>query len=70
MTDSPHVKTMAETWQRLKPATFSSPQHYVLLLMKIDQKGFAKLVDGGVTLFFSDGSSYRMPKVTKPDHEK
>ena len=60
MTDKPHVETMAETWQRVQPATFSSPQQYILLLMKVDKKGLAKLVDGGVTIFFSDGSTYRM----------
>ena len=60
MTNKPHVETMAETWQRVKPDTFSGPQQYFLLLMKVDKKGLARLVDGGVTLFFSDGSSYRM----------
>jgi hypothetical protein len=63
MTNKPHVETMAETWQRVKPDTFSGPQQYFLLLMKVDKKGLAKLVDGGVTILFSDGSSYRMSEL-------
>ena len=71
MTDKPHVETMAETWQRLKPTAYFRTHYdgkqdygmteFVVRLKKIDPDGKLKLVDGGVTIFFSDGSSYRMP---------
>jgi hypothetical protein len=64
------VETMAERWQRPKPSTYGRTFYdgkddhgmteFTERLMRIDPGGKLKLVDGGVTIFFSDGSSYRM----------
>jgi len=68
MTDKPY-ETMAERWQRDKPATcdrtfYGQDNHgmaeFTELLMKIDDHGTLKLLDGGMTIVFSDGSSYWM----------
>ena len=69
MTDKPH-ETMAERWQRVKPATYDRTLYdgqdnhdmaeVTELLMQIDDHGTLKLIDGGVTIVFSDGSSYWM----------
>ena len=53
-------ETMAEQWQRRKPATFANLIDYMLRLGRIDQECIFKRVDGGVTIFFSDGSSHHI----------
>jgi hypothetical protein len=30
------------TWRRVKPATFSGPQQYFLLLSKVDKRGLCQ----------------------------
>jgi hypothetical protein len=71
------VETMAERWQRVKPATYFRSYYdgkqdhgiteFLDRLMKIDADGKFKLVDGGtaVEIRFSDGSSYRMNPPTR-----
>jgi hypothetical protein len=56
------VETMAGQWQLVKPADFANATDFCLRLGRIDRECIFKLVDGGVAIFFSDGSSYRMPK--------
>jgi hypothetical protein len=84
MTDKPHVESMAETWQRQKPTTYrrtfydGQDDHgttdFTMRLSQIDPKFRLKLVDGGAsgsfTIFFSDGSSCRMPEPIKPSPDK
>ena len=65
MTDKPHVETMAERWQRVKPATYDRTFYdgednhgmaeFTELLMKIDDHGTLKLMDGCVTIVFQTG---------------
>ena len=68
MTDKPY-ETMAERWQRISPPPATAPSNgqdnhgmaeFTELLMKIDDHGTLKLLDGGMTIVFSDGSSYWM----------
>jgi hypothetical protein len=71
MTDKKHdIETMAERWQRQKPVdfrrTFYGENHddgmmdYFEQVSRVDPQFIVKLVDGGVTIFFSDASTYRM----------
>jgi hypothetical protein len=69
----PDGETMAERWQRVKPTTYTrnfyddgkddhGMSDFILQLGIIDSNYRLKLFDGGdgFTIFFSDGSSYRM----------
>ena len=58
----PHAETMAERWQRVKPADFANATDFCLRLGRIDTQCTFKLFDDGVGIYFSDGSPYRMPK--------
>jgi hypothetical protein len=70
MSDKPHVETMAETWQRVKPATYKNGTDFCLRLGRVDTKCTFKLIDGGATIFFfgrvklSDGGSQKQGRPT------
>jgi hypothetical protein len=50
--------TKAEQWQRVRPVPFHYGE-FMQRLGRVDDQCIFKLVDDGVTIFFSDGSSYR-----------
>ena len=71
-------ETMAERWQRVKPATYTRNYYddgrddqgmsdFILQLGLIDFNYSLKLVDGGggFMILFSDGSVYRMNPLAK-----
>jgi hypothetical protein len=61
MTDKQRdIETMAERWQRQRPVEFANMTDFMLRLGRIDRECVFKLIDGGVTVFFSDASTYRM----------
>jgi hypothetical protein len=72
MSEQRNVETMAEQWQRQKPATYGRTHYdgkqdsgiteFTEQLAKIDPFFTLKLVDDGMgfDIRFSDGSSYRL----------
>lgn len=60
-------ETMAEQWQRRKPADFANMTDFCLRLSRIDTSCVFRLVEGddetGVAINFSDGSIYVMGPV-------